>query len=336
MELRGRLVEMVRGRPVGLPDITVSIAGASYDVTNANGEFRLVIEASQPTVRLQVEDQSFKLLSPYEGVVPIPPDGKLQVAVCGAQNRRLREQVESLNALVRRREKESRLTQRQLQAMQQQLLDTVLHYEALLGERDAELAGLEQTSREQDRQIVMLQQRTDSLLLVLAAALEQQYLRQRAVYDQVSADLHNYLNHAYNLRDALQPVQISAYLINPAAMRSCEAVVQQYNAARTAILENHAGQIEGIERYWKNERLAAEARQLFTHLLEEVHERTIYPAKFSVFGPISEFHGQHMGRIKADRLARQAAEDCIRQLDPRLSDLKIRSDQLVARLGQTL
>jgi len=332
----GKVVEVTDEGPVGLPNVTVRVPGESEDVTKTDGSFILYLPPDQESIFISLENCPHPMVSPYAGRVNIPPSGFLNIKVCAAENKKLRAKIDGLNTKIQKLERQRLLSKRQLAEMHQTLLDTILHFETQINLLNEEVADQGGQLAEKQGRVNELEQKVAVLEDRLFLALEEKYQRQKAVFDEVSASLEQYVDQAKNLRDAFRPTQIRSYFSTAAARERLYGSIEKYNDARKAILDNRENLVAGVANYWEAYQLADELEETFDYLLQEVHEEGVYPMEFAVNDNLKQALTRQLSNSKARKAAMAGAEDAIPNLSPKITELENKTEQIVSKLRNNL
>ena len=323
--LQGQLVEQAGSRETGIPNITVSIPDFAWDITDDRGFFKLPLPAGRDFVTLTLDQSPMKILSPYEGLVNLPPDEPFRILVCGEENRRLTQKVADLNGRIARLQKDRQLSNRQLAGMHKMLLDTILHYENRIGalsesQQKSEVLSAEAQAR--NSRIRTLEDSMRVLVQALSVALEEKFLRQKQQYDRASAELLHYADRLKDLRDRATPGQLPLFFRSPQASAELTRTIGRYNEARAAILEHYEGNILVVRQNWENGAIAAQLEATYQFLLTNVHQAYMLPLDARVFGEIRRYEAKQSGRPKAEKAAARGAEELLPGLDAAIRALE--------------
>ncbi len=339
--LTGRVVAIRDGAAVGIPDVKVAIREYDSDITDKEGNFRLPLPPDRDFISIELTNTVAQMISPYSGIVNLPPGEDFQVLVCEQKNQRLLEQVEQLNKRIRGHEKERQLNARQLAAMHRVLLDTVIHFEHIMLEKEAKIAEIEKENgemteelRQKKDEIAELRQSVKRLMDQLADALEEKYLRQKKVFDEVSATLNDYADKAKNLRDNLHPDLIAGYFLpqNEPMRQHLYQKEEQYNAAYAQVVGLEQAHIEAVGHYWEKAALAHGAIDTYAFLLKELHGKGIYPLDTSVNGNLRRWIIKDLSRGKASKAAEEAVGESAARLDSQIAEFEKMKDDLILNL----
>jgi hypothetical protein len=322
IEVRGRVVEMINGKAVGIPKVTVSISNTDSDITEADGSFTLYSKSgNQKFVRIAVTSMDNRqLLAPIEGLINIPPSTNIEVLLCSQQNEVLKTKVSELNTKVKALQSKYSLSARQVQILQREMVDTILFYEQRIQEVQALSAQQNAASKseiqEKDKIIKRLEADLRQTMQQLLAAKDEQFLQKQTHFKSISTTFRQYLDALYNMRDMLLPDRVSTYFINEAAINELGKKINAYNAARDALLAHQDAHITAVQHYWKDSReggtgssVKEQVEATYTYILTDVHDRTVYPAEFTVNETIKKYTTRQLGRQEAQKKATQAAKE---------------------------
>lgn len=326
-ELHGRVIEVTNGQAKGVPNLTVSLSDKySYDITDPNGNFKLVFPPDRDFVTVVVENTPNKVISPPSGLVNLPPERDLQIVLCGEQNQRLMQQVNALNGRMKKLEKENQLTRRQLQEMHALLLDTIIYFEntiARLEKRNKETKEtLDAEIRARDAVIESLKDSVFLLTQRLSKALEERFLKQKEYFDEISGDLLEYADKVKDLRDIAIPPRLSYCFRSPEAGQELQQTIQAYEKIRNKILSNHGGRVLFVKQYWESPDPAARLKDTYNFLLEQVHKEGVLSLDQQVFGQVREYATGQIGRSSAEKEAKKRSEQIVPGLTTSILELE--------------
>jgi hypothetical protein len=341
--LVGQVVEVTDEGEKGVPKVTVSIPGFDWDITDDRGFFKLTLPPDKELVTVELENVPLKMLSPYDGLVTLPPKLPFQILVCGEENRRLREKADKLAVQIKRLEKEKKLSRRQMEGMHQILLDTILHFEnqldaigeSLQQSKEANKALSEEISA-RDARIRELESSVDALVRELTAALEEKFLRQKQLYDQVSAELLSYTDRLKDLRDRATPNQLPLFFQSKQASEELNRTIGRYNDAHAAILDHHKGHVLAVHQSWENAAAAAQLESVYRFLLADVHKQWVLAIDARVFMEIRKFEAQQTGRPRAERNAEQASAELVPNLNAAIRELETKINDALNALTNNI
>jgi chromosome segregation ATPase len=327
--LRGRVVEVSGGKPVGLDDVKVYAVGQHFDYTHDGGYFTVYVDPHKEFIVFALENCPHPVISPLGKKVSMPPPREVEIRVCAAENKRLHQRVEELEQQVRRIENKRLLTQRQLEHLQDSLLQVVIGHEAKVRNLEEDLLKEGKTADELRTRVEELEKRNIALEEALLDALEERYLRQKKAFDDISATLKNYNDQVKNLRDMAYPNRLSPYFSNPAALEEWNETVRKYNAARSVIVEQQNNHVADVAHYWEDIAIAEELKKTYDYLLEELHGKGVYPMEFTVNENLKQCWGRQKGRIAALRNAKEEAEIATPKLAPLILTSEEKIEQII-------
>jgi hypothetical protein len=340
----GTVVEMIGQASKPIADIKVEVTATDYDFTNDLGQFNLDIPATQKRIKIVLSQSDKKLVTPLDGFIYLPPGGKnVELIVCQAENTALLTKIDALNAKVKKLDADHQLEGRQLAAIQRRLLDTLLFFERELAHRDDQIEQIKtesaravtQVNAEKDalvKEKLALEAQVNQLILSLADALEEKYLRQKQAYHQITSSLNTYTDAAQNLCDALRPTRINGYFTQESARKQLNEAIERYNAARSTILKNSETDIESVKHAWSNNSLADQAQEVYTFLEQTLHQKAIYPMEFSVNDPLIQALNRQISVSDGKRKATAGATEAAELVNQHLVTLIARKTKLIADL----
>ncbi len=319
VEVRGRVVEMINGKAVGIPKVTVAISNTDYDITAADGSFTLYSKSSnQKFVRIAVTSMDNRqLLAPIEGLINIPPSTNVEVLLCSQQNDALKTKVAELNGKVKSLQSKYSLSARQVQTLQREMLDTILFYDARIQAIQAISAQQNADSKaalqEKDNTIKRLEADLRQTMQQLIAAKGDYFLQKQAHLQSISSALRQYLDALHNLRDMLLPDRVATYFMTEAALNQLGKRINAYNSARDTLLSRQDAHLTAVQHYWQDPSVKTQLAATYTYILSEIHDKTVYPVEFTVNETVKKYLTRQLGRQQAQKKATEAAkEPCAR------------------------
>lgn len=341
IEVRGRVVEMVNGKAVGVPKVTVAISNTDYDITAADGSFTLYSKSSnQKFVKLTLTNGSDnrEMLAPIEGVVNIPPSKNIEVMLCSQQNEALKSKVVALNIKVKSLQSKYNLSAWQVQNLQREMLDTVLFYEQRIQEIQAVNARQSDASKaeiqEKDRIIKQLEADLRQTMQQLLAAKDEQFLQKQTHFQSISATLRQYSDALQNLRDMLLPDRVATYFMNEAAITALNKKIEAYNLARDGLLKKQDAHLTAVQHYWTDPSVKMELANTYAYILTDVHDKTVYPAEFSVVDILKKYTTRKLGRQQAQKKAVEATKEPFSRVTALLPTLEEKITNTINNLKQ--
>lgn len=341
IEVRGRVVEMINGKAVGVPKVTVYITDVDYDITEPDGSFTVHSKATnQKFVKLTLTNglDNREMLAPIGGVVNIPPSNNIEVMLCSQQNTALKSKVTALNTKVKSLQAKYNLSARQVQHLQKEMLDTVLFYEARI--QEIQMVNAQQNAasnakiQEKDKLIKRLEADLARTMQQLVDAKDAQFLEKQTHFQSISATLRQYLDALHNLRDMLLPDRVATYFINQAAVPALNKKIDAYNLARDGLLAKQDAHLTAVQHYWADPSVKTQLEATYTYILTEVHDKTVYPAEFTVVDILKKYTTRKLGRQEAQKKAVEATKEPFSRVTVLLPTLEEKITNTINNLKQ--
>ena len=332
IEVRGRVVDVTNGKAVGVLGITVSIGDNDYDITDKEGNFKLNVPKSKENVKITLENSKHTLLSPYAGLVNLPPSGFVNIRVCAQENEYLQKKVSALNQTIKNLESKHNFNKYQLVKMQQELLDTILYFDRKIAHLEQSITNNNTEKEKLLAQIKTLNENLQSLQIELIKAKEEKYLHQQASFATISTELKTYLDALENLNLMLEEKRISNYFSNTSAFAALSDKINAYNAARKAILENQDIAVKSVAHYWENSELTEKCNATYDFALKNVHDKTVFPMNSTIIDYLKEYSAHPIYKSKAEKGVKKGANETRPKLLPLIEELRQKIDDLTNNL----
>ena len=130
---KGKVVEIKGNKTVGVPGVTVSVSGESYDITGQDGSFKLIAPNGLDHITIAIKGSTSPMISPFEGKVSLPPQNDpIVIKLCNENNERLTRKVAELNSKIKSLQKTQKLSNQQIELLQQTMMDTIIYYQNIL------------------------------------------------------------------------------------------------------------------------------------------------------------------------------------------------------------
>ncbi len=333
VDVRLRVTEKVAHQTQPLPGARLNISnlGNEQVLTNEDGEYLFsypIRNKVDPEISIALISDEHKILKPLDGKLELDParneiDIEVMVINVTKESPAFRQRIRDLEKRISGLKSKNALTRRQLQALNQALVDTILYFEADRERLESEMSQLSQevtqlTSLTEQQQseiearkkevevqkakMELLQEKVDKLTLDLELALEQKYLRQNEYFKDISENLTEYVQRLKDLKDLLP--YIKDYFKGPDYVQVYNDNLNSYNDAFSVLNTQHQSYLEGVNRYWENEELEKELENIFTYLLSGLHLRQVYPLVQELNNEIRKNRPR-----KAEKLAESHRED---------------------------
>lgn len=334
-KISGKVIETNNGKTIGVGNIKVTVKDFSYEITNQQGEFEITIPTGKDYVKLNLENTNRQLISPFLGLVYLPPSDKVELIVCAQENKRLLVEVDKLNKKVKSFQTKYQLSEKKAALTYKEMMDTIVHYEQRIQILDEQKKQMEsQYSAEVTRlqtEIDRLKSVEESLMRQLLEAKDDKFKKKQAVFQNISAGLRRYVDELQNLSDMLIPERISQYFTydNRAAVDQLSIKINAYNKAYDEIIDTHDANITATRHYWEDEIITNQLENTYTFLLSEVHKMTVKPLEFSVNEALKKLASKELGRREAEKKAKESALDFI-------SKIKVKKTALLEKVNESI
>ena len=336
-QLRGRLVEVVNGKTVGVPGVTIRVPGQWEDKTGDDGTFTLSLSKAERYVELELVPANYEFIFP--DIVNLPPSNTfVKILVCCGEetDQQFKSQVVQLDKKIDQTIRQRKISKRQINQLKRQLIDTVLYYqtvvylneqsiqklEANLEAATTENQALQDSLASYQEQLQKAHQQISVLSQELYAALEEKFLRQQEHYTRVSTGLQNYLDRLKDLRDWLP--QLGNYFRHPQAQQQFNVVVTAYSEAWRHISTEHEKDLSAVAHYWENLAVMEHLELVDRYILDTIHKDVMLtPFNEMVIRPIQQWSSRQMALGPARKKATKGAQQIKDQLDPLIEQLEV-------------
>jgi DNA repair exonuclease SbcCD ATPase subunit len=316
VDIHLKIVEKVANKNYPLANAKLKISDYGEVLTNEQGQYTFpyaVRKNVDPEVSIALFSSEHKMLKPLDGSIALDTAREemfieLLVVNMAKESEAFKKRINQLEGQMARLQSKNELTQRQLDAINNKLLDTIFYFETLKQEMESQIADFENLTEEQQReirsqndQIAALESQVDQLSMELEAAMEERYLRKNQYFKDISSNLLGYLRKAKDLRDHLP--YISTYF----SVRSFDNYKQDidgYNKQYEQFDNNQLDYLEGVQHYWENRPLTKDVEELFDFLSKGIHYNQIFQATSDVMEQVAKQKPK-----KAQKLATAAHED---------------------------
>jgi hypothetical protein len=342
IEVRGRVIEVVNGKSVGVPNIKVISENINFTVTNPNGDFSFFLPINMQTIELSLEEPPNKSWTSRNRLVSIPPSKNLEIMLYRAENKRLKATIEQMNQKIKALERKNQLEKQNLAKITDILMDSIKSQEILIQtlemERNEIKIASDNSSKESERRIQALEERLsqkdkqmEEIQQQLVIALEEKYLRQQAHLQLVAEPLRRYLDALKNLRDYLVPDKIYAYTSNTQAIQYLTKKVELYNDARNRVNDNQDTYVTGVKQYWQDASLSTDFQETLSYLLNTVHNNMVQNNyNKGIIDPL--FHGKKTGRQLTEKKIKENASEAYPKMNEAIFILEEKINTTLVRL----
>ncbi len=336
IDIHLKIVEKVAENNQPLANAKLNISDYGEVLTDAQGQYTFPYAIRQnvdPKVSIALFSDGHKMLKPLDGSIELDTTREemfieLLVVNMTEESEAFKKRISKLESQITRLKSKNELTQRQLNDINNKLLDTILYFETVKQELESQIADYENLTEEQQREIraqndkiAELENQIDDLSLELEAALEERYLRKNQYFKDISSNLLGYLRKAKDLRDHLP--FINTYF-SVRSFANYERDIKGYNEQYEKFDDNQLDYLEGVRHYWENRKLTKDVEELFDFLSKGIHYSQIFRVTSDVMAEVAKQKPK-----KAQKIATEAHEDLAvnllmfeKNINRVLSDLK--------------
>ena len=337
VNIRLKVTEKTVDKIQALANAKLKISDYGEGVTDDRGFFDFTYAVRKnvdPKISIALLPDEYKVLKPLDGSIEIDTSDESMfleffVVNMAEESEAFKKRIDELQGRIDRLKSKNALTQRQLNEVNNRLMDTIIYFETMREGLERQIVEYENVTAEQQReidaqrkQIANLEDQVDQLSSELEAALEERYIRQNQYFKDISSNLYGYLRKAKDVRDHLP--YINTYFSSAGGYENMGRDINGYNAQWEKFDDNRLSYLEGVEHYWESDAVVREVEDLFDFLAKGIHQDQMYPTMHQIN---SELHKQNPR--KAQKAADLAYEDMVinlRELEKRinsaLSDLR--------------
>ena len=341
VDVEGRLVEQTGEVTKGIANAEIWVSDKKHG-TDTDGHFAFKVLLSDEEIKLDIRPVGYKILKPLGGVLQVDPNTtvlRIEIFVISeSADSRLLEKANDLEKRLATSEKEKNLSRRQLHKINQALIDTLAHFDREQGiqlqqiediKSELETATVQNEDlklelEEKEAQIESLNEQVDLLTDQLYEALEEKFLRQQEYYNNISADLNNFLIRSKDAYDLLPKIK---YYFPMNYIREREEIYQNktklYSDSFTKLNDQRDDYLKAVERYWENPEIDQQLTETFDFILDQFHKMHFKPSFDNL-----EAHLYRNKKKKAAKTGAAAADD----LKPKIEQLETSIQQAIATL----
>ena len=199
-----------------LPNAKLTISDIGEVETDEKGGYSFtypVRNEVEPAISISLRSDKQKLLKPLDGSLQLDTSREemyidFLVVNMDDETPEFKQRISDLEKKISGLQSKNKLTQQQLNVLNNTLLDTILYFEKNRRQLEKEIAEYENMTETQRNEINELKNKigdlnleVDRLTGELEKALEEQFLRQNETFRDVSSSLLNYLRKAKDLWD---------------------------------------------------------------------------------------------------------------------------------------
>ena len=288
IDIHLKIVEKVANQNKPLANSQLKISDYGEVSTDAEGRYTFPYAIRQnvdPNISISLFSPEHKMLKPLDGLIELDTTREeifidLFVVNMAEESEAFKKRIGNLESRVARLKSKNELTQRQLNAINNQLLDTIMHFEKLKQNLENEIEEYENLTEAQQKeidsknaQIEDLERQVNQLTIDLETALEERYLRKNQYFKDISGNLLGYIRKAKDLRDHLP--YIKTYF-TVRSFANYERDILAYNEQYELFDNNQLDYLEGVKHYWGNRALTKKLEDLFSYMSKGIHYNQIY------------------------------------------------------------
>ncbi len=311
-----KIVEKVADKNTPLANTKLNISDYGEVLTNAEGQYTFpyaIRKNVDPQISIGLFSEEHKMLKPLDGSIALDTTREeifieLLVVNMAEESEAFKKRIGDLESRISRLKSKNELTQRQLNAINNQLLDTIMHFENIKRGLEQEIEDYENLTEEQRREIsaqndkiLRLEDEVNRLTVDLEEAMEERYLRKNTYFKNISGNLLAYLRKAKDLRDHLPFIKTYFSVRN---FENYKKDINGYNEQYELLENNQLDYMEGVKHYWGNRSITRNMEDLLEFLTKGIHYNQIYKTTAEVMAEVGKQKPQ-----KAQKLATSAHQD---------------------------
>ena len=347
IEIHGQVAEVGTQDPVASLPLHIEHFGKL--ATDDFGSFNVPVPYASGIVKINIEHPGYEILNPPEGAKvlsqEIEPNSvvNIHIWVLGAErNEALVQQVKEAEKLVAQLEKKNELSQLQIQDINQRLLDTINAFEiekkaftSNINQLQQKFDNIESANNDLKSEIRMLnndllelRKENEGLLIRLAEALEERYLKQNSYFKNITNSLNTYVSRLKDFRDHLNRVDF--VFKNRGAMNEFNKSLSNYNVIYEELNGAQDEFSEAVGHYWESTELAGEFDELVQFILSDIHQKEVLSLNDSVLLSIQKASS---GGARKPKKTKKDAARAVVQINQKIELLDSRTELFVKRLS---
>jgi hypothetical protein len=332
IEIQGRVLQHGTQHTTPLSNIEVWVNNKAY-ISDKSGNFSLKIPFSEERIKLNIQPNGYRILKPFKGEILLDPAVtvfQLEIFVIQQNaDEALVKTVSSLESKLAQSQRNYHFNQRQLNRINEILLDTLVFFDkqqqAFIEEIEdlhaelelsrASVNELEQRLHAVESKLAASQQQVDLLSTQLYTALEEKYLRQQDAFDQISTALNDYLLRLKDINDVM--ISLNDYFpvnYSPSGSASYNAAVEAYNEVFSLLNGKKDDFLLSVDHYWESRNISEELATTFNFLFDDIHQTKLLPALTEINSNLRQ-----QKRKAAINMGTQAAQ----MIKPQINHLEI-------------
>ena len=340
MDIRLKIIEKVGTGTQPLPNTTLNVSDVGEVTTDDDGNvaFPYAIRNNvDPELSISLISGAQRIIKPLDASIELDTTREevyieFLVVNMANENAQFKKRIRDLERDVSSLRAKNQLTKRQMNALHNQLIDTIMHYETIREKLELEIEGYEALTEEQkqeldakNQEIEDLNFQIDDLTDQLKEALAEKYHQKKIHYDNITSLLANYVRKAKDMKDHLPWVK---HYVAGRGQENYFAALNEYNETIKELIEKRSAHVASVANYWeKTPAVARDLEDLYNYTVKSIHAQIMMP----IFNElIDEFAKQRPK--KAEKLALEAREP----LEVNLRDLERRINRVEKGLRRSL
>ena len=268
IDINGSVFGEIDGKKVGVARILLVFSPSDTIRTDKSGSYSIRLPDFGKPVKVAILPSDYNIVVPpkgeihFENLQPSRLTITCNIMVMGDQiNEELMQQVSSLNKNIRELQTKNNLSERKILALQNAMMDTLLHYQQVQ-------SSLEKKLNLQNKEILQLKDSIKVILKKYYEALDEKFLRQQEAFTDVSEKLNTYISRAADLSDYMPYIKLC--FERGEAAQNYSRLIKEYNQIRDKINAEHAKDISSVKHYWSSPATALQLEETYDYLLKEV------------------------------------------------------------------
>lgn len=340
------IMERIGDEQKALPNATLVIPDQGQVQTDEKGKFNFkyaVRNNVDPELKITLQSDRHKLLKPLDGAIQLDASREemyieFLVVNMSKESPAFRKRIRDLEKRIRTLQSKNRLTSRQLNAVNNLLVDTLIHFEknrqdleSKIGELSEALGTAEDVNEKQKQElekakatIAELEERITDLTAQVEAAKEEQFLRQNEHFSQIYGNLIEYFQRAKDIRDLLPYIKQE---INSGSLANFANSIDKYNKVYTKLNTNSENYLLAVDRYWDKAELSQELDEIMKLIIKGIHAKQILPVITNIRIEIN--------RQRANK-AQKMANEFFYELDKSIKELEQEANSTLRSLRRNI
>jgi len=320
IDVNGNVYGELDGKKVGVARILLVFSPSDTIRTDKSGRYQIRLPDFGEPIKVAILPSDYNIVVPprgeihFENLQPSKLTITCNIMVMGDKiNEELMQQVTNLNKNIRALQKKNNLSERKVLALQNAMMDTVLHYRQIQANLESKLAS-------QNQEIIKLRDSIKIIFQKYYEALDEKFLRQQEAFTSVSEKLNTYISRAADLKDYMSYIKLC--FERGEAAQNYSRLIKEYNQIRDKINAEHSQDVSSVKHYWTSPATALQLEKTYDYLLKETHDDTF----LLWIGKIYEYFAATPARPSQ---AQKAADSAQVLMNQKLEELKRQSEIII-------